>query len=112
MSGLRVVLVAPQPAAGDRALAATLAAIVEYGWDLVGLVTPENHLEALRLVVSGEADAVLAARPEYVRAVMFTGDLPSPMGDAGPRNERTRMVPRHGEGQVYTKLVRRPGAVA
>lgn len=107
MSALRVVLVAPSLGPGDRALAATLDAIGAYGWQLVGIVAPEHHLQALGMVVDGEADAVIAARPEYVPAVMFTGDLVMPSG-GGPRNERTQ-IPLYAEGPAYrTDRARRP----
>lgn len=104
---LRVVLVARGLSEGDQALAATLDAIGAYGWTLVAVVLPEAHLQALRMVLDGEADAVLAARPEHVPSVMFTVDLPSPMGDTGPRNERTRVLRRSSEPRL-----RRPGPVA
>lgn len=90
---VRVVLVAPRPVEGDRVLAKTLDAIASFGWTLIGVISPEHYRDALRLVVDGEADAVLAARPEYVPAVMFTGDLP--VRDEGPGGSaRTRMLPR------------------
>lgn len=107
MTATRVVLVAPMVSEGDRVLSATLAAIEAYGWTLVGLVAPEHHLAALRMVVDGEADAVLAARPEDIESVKFTVDLPCSIEHTGPRNERTRMLRSSSNPRL-----RRPGAVA
>jgi hypothetical protein len=88
----RAVLVTPRTGsstsdAGKR-LAAALDEIAHIGWQLVAVIDPAQHLEALQMVTDGQADVIVAARPEYFPLVQLSGYLVS------ARGQRTRMVPR------------------
>lgn len=74
----RVVLVVPNH--GDdnpRALTSALEQIGHLGWTLVSVVDPSSAIDALRLVVEGRADVVLATRAEHLPQLCLAADLPS-----------------------------------
>lgn len=84
--GQRVVLVIPRDGSGSKqGLSATLDEIARLGWVLVSVIDPARHLEALRMVLDGVADVVLADRPEHMPSVRIGLSLaPSQAGSRPP----------------------------
>lgn len=110
--GQRVVLVIPRSGEHTRALTAALDEITRLGWELVGVVDPRDHLDALRLVVDGAADVVLATNPDHMPALRFAWQLDG-MGSTMPVI-RSGTVPSGTVARSRTQLVdrqRRPGPV-
>lgn len=70
-AGARVVLVIPRD--DSAALPGALDHITRCGWHLVAVVDPQDHLQALRMVVEGAADVVLATQAEHLPVLQLTG---------------------------------------
>lgn len=98
--GKRVVLIAARPDLGnpDRALAGTIENIDRIGWILVSVVDPSRFMDALRMVVNGLVDFVVSAKPEYFPYVIMSADLGAYGSQSAIGAERTRMLPRLGNG--------------
>lgn len=78
--GQRLILIVPRGELVDRSLPAALERITRHGWILAAIMDPGDHLAALRMIVDGLADFVLATRPEHMPSLRFAYDL----GSAGP----------------------------
>lgn len=76
----RAVLVAPRAGGSGEtptSLRATIAAmemLERAGFELAGIIDPQDHLEALRLVVDGLADIIVATRPDHLPALRMASD--------------------------------------
>lgn len=75
----RAVLIAPRGRedAAPQALDAMIRAmsqLAEAGVELVGIIDPDNHLQAIRMVLDGRADFVVATRPDHMPALRILGD--------------------------------------
>lgn len=82
--GQRVVLVTPRADTGSapQRLRTTLDEIARLGWIIAAIIDPSQQMDALRMVVDGLADVVVAASPEHLSVLKFAYDLGSP-GRAG-----------------------------
>ncbi|WP_433361895.1 hypothetical protein ACQPZX_29345 [Actinoplanes sp. CA-142083] len=120
--GARVVLVVPR--SGEIAallLSRALDDIERLGLDLVAVVDPADHIEALRLIVDGAADIALACRPEHLPSLQLTSFLMAPGKtrpvDRGDVDRRTRLIDRTDRPEVtYQRTLpaarqRRPRAI-
>lgn len=102
----RVILVVPRhgvTAPGNR-LASALDKLANLGYNLVGIIDPEQARDALRLVLDGEVDLVVATRPEHIPFVAVALDLD------GGGERRPRPVLRPEVGPEFA-LGRRPQLV-
>lgn len=98
--GKRVVLLIPRAdplpkspdSVGDRKLAMALQEIEAGGWCLVAVMEPDQHLEALAMVVDDMADVVVVTRPEHFPVIRFVSELNG--APSNPRDRRTRAIPR------------------
>jgi hypothetical protein len=101
----RAVLVVPRDGTEDkRHLTRALDEIARLGWVLAAVIAPADHLDALRMVLDGLADVVLASRPEHMPTLQFIYNLES--GGGGRSQAAVRPVAR-GDGVVPD---RRPAA--
>lgn len=72
--GTRVVLIAHK--SSDRAqLSSALNSIARQGWNLITIVEPDRPTDALRLLLDGAVDALVATRREFLPAMYAAGDL-------------------------------------
>lgn len=93
MSRKRVVLVVPRTGVEDGgALAGALDQIANVGWDLVSVVDPAQHLDALHMVLDGVADVVVTTRAEHFPLVQYAADLSGER--VRPGNKRTQRILR------------------
>ncbi|MBM2614091.1 hypothetical protein JIG36_00795 [Actinoplanes sp. LDG1-06] len=63
----RAVLVIPRDGKlhADARLTRALDHIARTGWELVAVIDPQNHVDALRMVLDGLADIVVVTRSEH-----------------------------------------------
>ncbi|MBU2662856.1 hypothetical protein KOI35_04980 [Actinoplanes bogorensis] len=82
--------------APEGRLAAALDSIAAYGWTVSAIIDPEQHLDALRMVLDGMADLVVGIEPQDVPVLHLAADLShrTRSGEFGPPERRTRMLPR------------------
>jgi len=74
--------------------------VTRRGWVLAAVVEPAAHLEALAMVVDGQADVIIATRPEYMPALQFAYDLSG-------RQELRRVPPGTANAAAYARPVPR-----
>ncbi len=95
----RAVLVAPR---GDldpvhlRRMADALDAASAAGYEVVGVLDPQDFREAHRLIGDGTADLILIARPDYLPSVRLALDMATavPAGPVSSRHRRPQPVHR------------------
>jgi hypothetical protein len=87
--GQRVVLVIPRrESSSPQRLAAALDGIRQQGWVVASVVDPERHLDALRMVVAGLADVVVAVNHTDLPSLKFASDLGKRRYEKTARTER------------------------
>lgn len=57
-----------------QAMLNTMDMIARAGFDLIGVIDPKDHLDALAMVMNGTADIVVASRPDHLPAVRVVTD--------------------------------------
>lgn len=105
--GQRVVLVIPRAEPDSRVrIAVVLDNIAKLGWTVSAIIDPAQHLDALRMVLKGFADVVVAVDPDHLPSLMFAHDLAI---TARGRSVRTARVLRPGvSSPVEPPAQRRP----
>jgi hypothetical protein len=96
MTGRRAILVIPRRGMDNpNRLSNALDQLALGGYELVAVVDPDDHVEALRMVLDGMADLLVITEAQHFPIVQFAADL---NGDPD-RRARPVLRPQAGRGQ-------------
>jgi hypothetical protein len=104
--GTRVVLIIPRdkPESAPR-LKAALDELARLGWIPTAIVDPTQHLDALRMVLDGVVDTVVATDPSHMPSLRLTGTIDR---QPGAKNGRTQMVARNERTAPVERVAQTP----